>query len=251
MSFCDCALQPQAAPPAGASALADFGSKVRITNLKTFGVTIPGAPPDRPYVFVKLETDAGLVGWGEGTLEGKAGAVMACINDFREFLIGADPMPVEHHWQSMYVHSFLPRRSGDGLRDLRASIRRCGICAARSWVSLCTSCSADPTIRDGVRGYYVANARTLDDLQRLRETAQAQGNHGLQRRSAELLRMDRDQPEDQRGDCVTCRCCAKGLGPDIDIAVDFHAKTSPTRGVGDHQGTRPAATALGGGTVPA
>ncbi len=68
--------------PAGASALSDFGSKVRITNLKTFGVTIPGAPPDRPYVFVKLETNAGLVGWGEGTLEGKAGAVIACINDF-------------------------------------------------------------------------------------------------------------------------------------------------------------------------
>ena len=91
---------------AGASALAAFGSKVRITNLKTFGVTIPGAPPDRPYVFVKLETNQGLVGWGEGTLEGKAGAVLACINDFREFVIGADPMPVEHHWQSMYVHSF-------------------------------------------------------------------------------------------------------------------------------------------------
>src|SRR5256886_3133139 len=106
LSCCDCALQPQVAAPVGAGALADFGSKVRITNVKTFGVTIPGAPPDRPYVFVKLETDAGLVGWGEGTLEGKAGAVMACISDFREFLIGADPVPVEHHWQSMYVHSF-------------------------------------------------------------------------------------------------------------------------------------------------
>ncbi len=106
MSFCDCAPQPQAAVPVGAGALAAVGSKVRITNMKTFGVTIPGAPPDRPYVFVKLETDAGLVGWGEGTLEGKAGAVLACINDFRDFLIGADPIPVEHHWQSMYVHSF-------------------------------------------------------------------------------------------------------------------------------------------------
>ena len=94
LSFCDCAWQPRAAAPPGANALAAFGSKVRITNLKTFGVTIPGAPPDRPYVFVKLETNSGLVGWGEGTLEGKAGSVLACINDFREFLIGADPMPV-------------------------------------------------------------------------------------------------------------------------------------------------------------
>src|SRR5674476_1028196 len=62
LSFCDCALQPQAATPPGAGALASVGSKVRITNLKTFGVTIPGAPPDRPYVFVKLETNEGLIG---------------------------------------------------------------------------------------------------------------------------------------------------------------------------------------------
>ena len=39
-------------------------------------------------------------------LEGKAGAVIACMNDFRDFLIGSDPVQVEHHWQSMYVHSF-------------------------------------------------------------------------------------------------------------------------------------------------
>ena len=31
---------------------------------------------------------------------------MACVNDFRDFLIGADPMQVEHIWQSMYIHSF-------------------------------------------------------------------------------------------------------------------------------------------------
>ena len=68
-----------------------YGSKVRITNVKVFGVSI-SPNSDRPYVFVKLETNAGLVGWGEGTLEGKAGATMACINDFRDFLIGADPM---------------------------------------------------------------------------------------------------------------------------------------------------------------
>ena len=55
-------MEPQAAQ-VGAHALAAFGSKVRITNLKTFGVTIPGAPPDRPYVFVKLETNEGVAGW--------------------------------------------------------------------------------------------------------------------------------------------------------------------------------------------
>ena len=154
LSFCDCALQPQLATSPGATTLADLGSKVRITGLKTFGVTIPGAPPDRPYVFVKLETNAGLVGWGEGTLEGKAGAVLACINDFREFLIGADPVPVEHHWQSMYVHSFY--RAGpvmgsaisaidQALWDLRGKILGVPV----------YKLLGGPNDPDGVRGYFL------------------------------------------------------------------------------------------------
>jgi len=101
---CGCSFFQQAAP-AGSDAFADVHSGLKITNLKVFGVSLT-KQSDRPYVFVKLETNQGLVGWGEGTLEGKAGAVMACVNDFRDFLIGADPMQVEHIWQSMYVHSF-------------------------------------------------------------------------------------------------------------------------------------------------
>jgi galactonate dehydratase len=225
-SFCDCALQPQATAPRGADALAAFGSKVRITNVKTFGVTIPGAPPDRPYVFVKLETNGGLVGWGEGTLEGKAGAVLACINDFREFLIGADPMPVEHHWQSMYVHSFY--RAGpvmgsaisaidQALWDLRGKILGVPV----------YKLLGGPNDPDGVRGYYVANARTLDELKRLRETAAAQGitafKGGLPN-YYEWIETNEKITEAVRH----IEILREGLGPDIDIAVDFHAKTSPS-----------------------
>ncbi len=225
-SFFDCALAPQAAAPAGANALAAFGSKVRITNLKTFGVTIPGAPPDRPYVFVKLETDAGLAGWGEGTLEGKAGAVLACISDFREFLIGADPVPVEHHWQSMYVHSFY--RAGpvmgsaisaidQALWDLRGKILGVPV----------YKLLGGPNDPDGVRGYYVANARTLDELKRLRQTAAAQGitafKGGLPN-YYEWIETNEKITEAVRH----LQMLREGLGPDIDIAVDFHAKTSPS-----------------------
>ena len=225
-NFCDCALQPQAGAPPGANALAQFGSKVRITNVKTFGVTIPGAPPDRPYVFVKLETNEGVIGWGEGTLEGKAGAVLACINDFREFLIGADPMPVEHHWQSMYVHSFY--RAGpvmgsaisaidQALWDLRGKILGVPV----------YKLLGGPNDPDGVRGYYVANARTLEDLKRLRETARAQGitafKGGLPN-YYEWIETNEKITEAVRH-LETLR---EGLGPEIDIAVDFHAKTSPS-----------------------
>ena len=102
---CGCALAPPPQNPLGADAFRGVGSRLKITNMKVFGVSLT-PDSDRPFVFVKLETDGGVIGWGEGTLEGKAGAVIACMQDFRDFVIGSDPMQVEHHWQSMYVQSF-------------------------------------------------------------------------------------------------------------------------------------------------
>src|SRR5258708_31355749 len=82
--------------PLGADSFRGVGSRVKITGMKVFGVSLT-PDSDRPFVFVKLETDAGVVGWGEGTLEGKAGAVRACGNDFPDFVIGTHPMHGEHH----------------------------------------------------------------------------------------------------------------------------------------------------------
>src|ERR1700730_16249717 len=172
-SLCDCAFMQAQAAPDGAAAFLGYGSKVKITNVKVFGVSISAAS-DRPYVFVKLETDAGLVGWGEGTLEGKAGAVMACINDFRDFLIGADPMLVEHHWQSMYVHSFY--RAGpvmgsaisgidQALWDLRGKALNVPV----------YQLLGGPYDARGVRGYYHANPTTKEQMAELRQNAQKIG----------------------------------------------------------------------------
>ena len=64
----------------------DVGSNLRITNMRVFGVTLDEriAQADRPYVFVKIETNQGVVGWGEATLEGKAAAAMACVMDLKD-----------------------------------------------------------------------------------------------------------------------------------------------------------------------
>ena len=132
-------------------------SGVKITGMKVFGVSLT-PDSDRPYVFVKLETNKGVVGWGEGTLEGKAAAVIACIEDFREFLIGKDPMQVEHHWQSMYVHSFY--RAGpvmgsaisgidQALWDIRGKVLGMPV----------YKLLGGPVDPRGVRGYYHARRR--------------------------------------------------------------------------------------------
>jgi galactonate dehydratase len=63
----------------------------------------------RNWVFVKLETDEGLTGWGEATVEWKTRAVVACVEDLASLLVGEDPRRVEHVFQIMVrQHFFRP-----------------------------------------------------------------------------------------------------------------------------------------------
>src|SRR3712207_1842271 len=74
--LCGCSLFAQAGP-IRTDNTADWepvSSGVKITGMKVYGASLT-PESDRPYVFVKLETNKGVVGWGEGTLEGKAAAV--------------------------------------------------------------------------------------------------------------------------------------------------------------------------------
>ena len=223
--LCGCALSPQFAAPAENPAWQPVSSGVKVTGMKVFGVSLT-PDSDRPYVFVKLETNKGVVGWGEGTLEGKAAAVIACIEDFRDFLIGKDPMQVEHHWQSMYVHSFY--RAGpvmgsaisgidQALWDIRGKVLGVPV----------YKLLGGPTDPRGVRGYYHINAFTKEQLQRARETAAKIGVTCF--KSGLPTYYEWIETHQKIDDAIRrIEVLREGLGPDIDIGVDFHAKTSPS-----------------------
>jgi galactonate dehydratase len=73
--------------------------KVKITKLETFLV--------KPrWLFLKVHTDAGVVGLGEPLLEGRALTVQTAIKEIEPYLIGKDPRQVVHHWQAIYRHAF-------------------------------------------------------------------------------------------------------------------------------------------------
>ncbi|GHJ84789.1 hypothetical protein NliqN6_1191 [Naganishia liquefaciens] len=76
------------------------GSNInRITKIETFRV--------RPrWLFVRVETSKGIVGWGEATLEGHSEAVEGAFADFRERFIGWDAANIEDIYQSAYRHRF-------------------------------------------------------------------------------------------------------------------------------------------------
>ena len=55
----------------------------------------------RNWVFVKVETDEGVHGWGEATLEWKTRAVVGAVEDAARYVLGEDPFRVEHLFQIM------------------------------------------------------------------------------------------------------------------------------------------------------
>ncbi|GEP98479.1 galactonate dehydratase [Chitinophaga cymbidii] len=58
------------------------------------------------WLFLKIETDEGITGWGEPVIEGKAATVKAAVDELMEYLLGKDPMHIEDHWNVMYRAGF-------------------------------------------------------------------------------------------------------------------------------------------------
>jgi galactonate dehydratase len=76
---------------------------IRIKSVET---VVVGAEL-RNWVFVKVTTEEpGLVGWGEASLEWKTRAVVGAVEDLAPLLVGQDACRLEHLWQLMYRGQF-------------------------------------------------------------------------------------------------------------------------------------------------
>ncbi|WP_431262450.1 galactonate dehydratase [Roseateles chitinivorans] len=72
---------------------------MRITKLTTYRV-----PPR--WMFLKIDTDEGVVGWGEPVIEGRARTVEAAVHELSEYVVGQDPSRINDLWQLMYRAGF-------------------------------------------------------------------------------------------------------------------------------------------------
>ena len=72
---------------------------MKITKLTTYRI-----PPR--WMLLKIETDEGVVGWGEPVIEGKARTVETAVQEYAPYLIGQDPARINDLWQVMYRAGF-------------------------------------------------------------------------------------------------------------------------------------------------
>jgi len=88
---------------------------MKIGRIETFHV----APR---WLFVRIESDDGAVGWGEASLEGYAEAVDGAFEALRDRFIGHDPFQIEEIWQVGYRGGFY--RGGPVLMSALAGLEQ-------------------------------------------------------------------------------------------------------------------------------
>lgn len=74
---------------------------MKITDLEVLRMQA-GSEPNNNWLFVRIHTDSGITGIGEGSLQYKDAALTAELENFGTYLRGKDPFQIEHIWTSLH-----------------------------------------------------------------------------------------------------------------------------------------------------
>jgi galactonate dehydratase len=183
----------------------------RIARIETFMV-----PPR--WLFVRVETQDGAVGWGESSLEGHSEAVAGAFASLRERFIGADADNIEDVWQVAYRGGFyrggpvlMSALSGldQALWDLKG--RRLGVPVWRLLGGL---------VRDRVSVYAWIGGDRPDEVVAAAKARIAQGFKAVKMNATgEIGWLDSTRKFDEALERVAA---VKALG--LDVALDFHGR---------------------------
>ncbi|MCB0080017.1 MAG: galactonate dehydratase, partial [Caldilineaceae bacterium] len=178
----------------------------------------------------KITTDNGLVGWGESTLERKPQSTMAAVAELADYLIGKDPLRIEHHWQQIYRSAFF--RGGNVLMSALSGIDQALWDIAGKHYGVPVYQLLGGAVRDRIRVYAHWGIRDLSD-KGLEEAKQRL--HFLQKtggytafKSGPGGKWRGHEPPAVIDDFVKrAYLMREWVGPEVEIAFDFHGKMTP------------------------
>lgn len=178
---------------------------------------------------VKITTDNGIVGWGETTLEGKPKSTCAAVEELADYLVGKDPLRIEHHWQHIYRSAFF--RGGAILMSALSGIDQALWDIAGKFYDVPSYKLMGGAVRDRIRVYahwgirdssdeaLAASKERLTMLQKMGYTAYKSGPAGAWRAH---------EPNSVIDEFVkNAYMMREWVGPDVELAFDFHGKMTP------------------------
>lgn len=211
---------------------------LRITDLRTFLVD---AGNDENYVYVKIYTNQGITGLGEGTLSSKCLTVATAIGELKRHLVGKDPTEIERHWQDIFRG---PRyRGGPVLMSALSAIEIALWDILGKAVGLPIWRLLGGKARDRVRVYcHEGYLERISHTKRRRpKTAEEEIALWVQRKQegwtcvkGGFLPLQRNAVNFREGIREGVEHLAKvreAVGPDFDIIVEVHGKASPSAAV--------------------
>src|SRR6266852_751077 len=186
---------------------------LKITKLEMFLV--------KPrWLFLKVHTNAGIIGYGEPITEGRALTCREAVKEIEPYLIGKDPRRVAHHWQAIYRHAFY--RGGPILTSALSGIDQAlwDIKGKALGVPV-YELLGGPT-RDRVRVY--AHSGSPDSMKRdMAKGFTAFKTGPAKRRPARYI----ETPAAVQYAAERFAELRKTVGNEVDIAIDFHGAISP------------------------
>ena len=186
---------------------------LKITKLETILV--------KPrWLFLKIHTNAGIVGLGEPITEGRAHTCATAVKEVEPYLVGKDPRRVVHHWQAIYRHAFY--RGGPILTSVLSGIDMAlwDIKGKALGVPV-YELLGGPT-RTRVRVY--AHSGTVEQMkQRIAEGFTAFKTGPAKKRPSRAI----ETPGAVKYAAERFAELRKALGDEVDIAVDFHGAVPP------------------------
>jgi galactonate dehydratase len=189
---------------------------VKITSVETFLV----APR---WLFCRIETDTGLVGWGEPVVEGRARTVRTAVHELEHLLLGRDPLRIEDLWQTMTKGTFY--RGGPVLSSAVAGVDQALWDIAGKHHGVPVYDLLGGPVRDRLRMYGWVGG---DSPTEVTDVVQAQVDAGL---TAIKMNVAAQLPPiatlaDVRAAVERAEAARAVLGPDRDLAIDFHGRVS-------------------------
>ncbi len=182
------------------------------------------------WMFLKMYTDTDLVGLGEPVLEGHCTSVEAVVREFEDYLIGKDPMQIEHHMQALYRGGFyrggplmLSAISGieQAMWDIKGKFYNCPV-----WEML------GGKVRDKIRMYThikrtaVAGDFSVDEMLNITDERLQAGYTALKYSIIPPIRAI-DTPQNLMGHIARFAAVRERIGDSVDLAIDFHGRVSP------------------------
>lgn len=187
--------------------------------MKITKINLYRAPPR--WLFLKIDTDGGYVGWGEPVIEGRTDVVFAAVNDLTYYLIGKDPMNIEDIWQTMYRAGFY--RGGPEVMSAIAGIDQALWDIKGKYFGTPVYNLIGGACRDKIRVYRWIGGDRPSDVLDSAKLAASQGFTAIKMNATEEMHYI-DSFEKIDAVCKRVEAIRDAFGYKMDIALDFHGR---------------------------